>query len=165
MRFGPPGGPGRARPARRASLAGWPCLAGRWPAWLASWLARSGRLEEECRPPAPITAGGLFGIYNMPRDQVCGTFPSRITSGLFLTRSPRSYSAFGVPQAAMPNLFAVRQGAPATIRQIAGFCISAFAQQERRARTRHWKNETVTGRLKEQLKMLPHRCAKSTSFQ
>ncbi len=64
MRFGPPGGPGRARPARRASLAGWPCLAGRWPAWLArlaSWLARSGSQEEEFRPLAPITAGGLCG--------------------------------------------------------------------------------------------------------
>ena len=60
--FGAPGGPGRARPARRASLAGWPCLAGRW----AAWLARSGRQEEQRRPLAPITAGGLCGIQNKP---------------------------------------------------------------------------------------------------
>ena len=63
MRFGPPGGPGRARPARRASLAGWPCLAGRWPAWLA-WLAsrqaRSGTQEQECRPLAPTVRNETF---------------------------------------------------------------------------------------------------------
>ena len=61
----------------------------------------------------------------------------------------------------MPKLFAVLQGAPATIRQIAGFCIPALALQERRATPWHYENEAGTGRLEEQLELLARRCAKS----
>ena len=71
--MGPPYGPGRARPARRAGLAGWPCLAGRWAAWLArlaSWLARSGPRRKNAVPsqlaclaacPSACPSGWLAG--------------------------------------------------------------------------------------------------------
>ena len=67
MRFEPPDGRGRARPAGPPASEEEQeedCLAGRRGALLArlaSWL------EEECPPPAPITAGGLCGSsYRIP---------------------------------------------------------------------------------------------------
>ena len=64
--LGPEVVPDEPRPGRRASLAGWPCLAARWAALagLAGDLAGSGHQQQWYRPPAPITAGGLFGMYN-----------------------------------------------------------------------------------------------------
>ena len=60
--LGPEVVPDEPRPGRRASLAGWPCLAARWAAllaWLAICLAGSGRRQQRSHPPTPITAGGL----------------------------------------------------------------------------------------------------------
>ena len=49
----------------RPGLAGWPCLAGRWAAWLAKlacWLARSGRRRKNAVPSQlACLAGWLAG--------------------------------------------------------------------------------------------------------
>ena len=55
-----PDEPGRAAgPAWPAGLA-WPPGGLPWLAWLAICPAGSGRQQQRGRPPAPITAGGLF---------------------------------------------------------------------------------------------------------
>ena len=61
-----PDEPGRpAGPAWPAGLA-WPPGGLPWLAWLAICLAGSGRQQQRGRPPAPITAGGLFGSTARP---------------------------------------------------------------------------------------------------